>query len=325
MKNFSVRAVADGAIVTALTVVLLAAAAYVPALGMFSIFVSGIPLVYLIIKRGFRVSVISLVASMALLFALTGDIISGVFAGALSLLPSLVIGYCMKNRCRYYTTLLAGVITVLFGFLIEILMMNWLAGQNVILTVLDQSIQMVRGTLSAYMEALGDSGALSEVLSNGLEQTKNTILSYFPAIMIFISAAVGYIIVSSCIFFMNRLRAMKYEYVRFYMIKIPKSMCIVACVLMLISFFSYDSTMATLALKNVTVVLIGALAVDGMSTVDFTLRRKIRSGYMRFGIYMLVLIFGYFILSMILYLLMFLGVLDAYLDIRLLRRAGDDR
>ena len=63
MKNFSVRAVADGAIVTALTVVLLAAAAYVPALGMFSIFVSGIPLVYLIIQRGFRVSVCLLYTS----------------------------------------------------------------------------------------------------------------------------------------------------------------------------------------------------------------------------------------------------------------------
>ncbi len=64
---------------------------------------------------------------------------------------------------------------------------------------------------------------------------------------------------------------------------------------MIVSFMSNDSSIYTLALKNVVAVLSFVLVIDGLSLVDFSLRKKFRSGYSRFGIYLLILIFGIFL------------------------------
>ncbi|HIV85973.1 MAG TPA: hypothetical protein H9900_04100, partial [Candidatus Monoglobus merdigallinarum] len=80
-----------------------------------------------------------------------------------------------------------------------------------------------------------------------------------------------------------------------------------------------------LSLKNLAAMLAVILAVDGMSVVDFKLREKIRSGYIRALIYVSALTVGYFMLSIIFYVLMFLGMLDANIDMRMLKRVGGNR
>ncbi len=49
---------------------------------------------------------------------------------------------------------------------------------------------------------------------------------------------------------MKRFRVKNYEYVRFYMIKVPKSLSVVTVLLMIVSFMSNDSSIYTLALKK---------------------------------------------------------------------------
>ena len=62
---------------------------------------------------------------------------------------------------------------------------------------------------------------------------------------------------------MKRFRVKNYEYVRFYMIKVPKSLSVVTVLLMIVSFMSNDSSIYTLALKNVVAVISFVLVIDG--------------------------------------------------------------
>ena len=45
---------------------------------------------------------------------------------------------------------------------------------------------------------------------------------------------------------------------------------------MIVSFMSNDSSIYTLALKNVVAVLSFVLVIDGLSLVDFSLREKVQ-------------------------------------------------
>lgn len=325
MNKFSVRSLCEGAVVTALTVFLLTAGLYFPIFRVFTVFIGGIPLMYLIIKRGVYVSAVSFIASMLLLFALTGDFISGPLSCFITLLPAVAAGYCIEHDFKYYQTLLAVVIAVIFGYLIDIMILNAMAGSgNIIESMLDESITMMKDTMNGYLADVSGGDELSGMISDMLNQTKYTVLSYFPTILLIISGTVGYIITSVCIFFAGRLRVKKYRYVKFSMIKAPRSMCIVTVILMLITFLSYDDTVYTLALKNVVAILIFILAVDGMSLVDYMLSKRVKSGYRRALIYFVALLVGYLFISIIFYILMFIGMLDANLDIRLIKRAGDN-
>ncbi len=325
MSKFSIRSLCEGAVVTALTVFLLTAGLYFPIFRLFTVFIGGIPLMYLIIKRGVYVSAVSFIASMLLLFALTGNFISGPLSCFITLLPAVAAGYCMGHDFKYYQTLLAVVVSVIFGYLVDIMILNAMAdGGNIIENMLDESMTMMKDTINGYLTDVSDGDELSGMISDMLNQTKYTVLSYFPTILLIISGIVGYIITSVCIFFAGRLRIKKYSYVKFSKIKAPRSMCIAAVVLMLITFLSNDDTVYTLALKNVTAILIFILSVDGMSLVDYALSKKVKSGYKRALIYLVVILAGYLFISVIFYILMFIGMLDANLDIRLLKRAGDN-
>ena len=245
-------------------------------------------------------------------------------SGLITLLPGLVIGYCMSHNCRYYVTLASGIAAVLFGLVLDVMILNVMAGgENGIAGMLDETINSVQGAMNTYISSVENSADMGNIVSEALKQTKEIILTYFPTILVVAASVMGYIITSLCIFFMKRFRVKNYEYVRFYMIKVPKSLSVVTVLLMIVSFMSNDSSIYTLALKNVVAVLSFVLVIDGLSLVDFSLRKKFRSGYSRFGIYLLILILGYFFISIIFYILMFAGMLDANIDIRMLKKAGD--
>ncbi len=325
MKKNTAAPLCEGAIVTALTTVLMVMGMYVPAFGMFTLFIGGIPLMWLTIKRGLYISAASLAASMLLMFAISGNFLSGPLTCFMTLLPSIAAGYCMRRSSGYYTALTAVSAAVALGYIIDIMIMNAMAGgDNAVIKMLDESVGTLKTMMSGYLSGIPESETIMQTLNEGLDAGKNAVISYFPALLIIASAVTGYAIFSACIFFARRLRAKNYEYVKFSMIKAPKSVCTVAVILMIISFLSSDSTIYTLALKNVVAVLAFLLVADGMSLVDFKLSAKVKSGYKRFLIYILAMMIGYMFLSLIIYALMFMGMFDANMDFRVLKRAGDD-
>lgn len=322
MKKNTAASICEGAVVVALTVILSLAGMYVPVLGLFAAMLSGIPLMWLIIRRGMYISFAALIASMALIFALTGNFISGPLNCLLSLLPYMTTGFCIKKNYKYYTTLAAVAVADLFGYLVMIVVTNQTTGENSVLKMIDDYFAAIKNLMGTYVTGEGTEG-LSDMLTSSFETIKNTLLSYFPSILIIVSLAGGYVILSLGIFFAKRLRISNYNYVPFRMIRLPKSMLIIALVLMLLSFFASDTSSYGLALKNLVAVVSFVLAIGGLSVVDYKLSKRIQSGYKRFLIYLLVMVLGYIFISLIFYALLLVGMIDSNIDLRKAGRDGD--
>lgn len=328
MKSFSAKTVCEGAVVSALTVILVMLGTYVPVISLFAVFICGLPVAYLVIRHGMKTALTSFAVSIILLLIITGNIITVVLTACVVLLPGLTAGCLISKNNRYYSTLFAVCASVLFGVLVNIMMIDvFTGGENGVVGMVDEAINSTKNILMPVIEEAQNNGitGMTEMVDSLLSQTKTAFLSYFPTILIIYSLAVGYLVLASVIFFMKRLRVKNYGYIRFSMIKAPKSMSFVLVILMLVSFFSNDTTIYTLVLKNVVAVLSFILAVNGLSIIDFSLKKSVKSGYARFGIYMAVIVVGYIILSVIFYLLMLVGMIDSTRDIRRLKRVGGDR
>lgn len=332
MKNMNARAICEGAIVSALTVVLLLLGMYVPLFGLLSMFICGLPLVYLMIRQSLKISIISFVASILVISILTGNFITGALSACVSLLPALAIGYCMSKNYNYYTTLASGIVGVIIGILINILIYTMLINQgNTVVGMVDDTIATMRGILNSYLDtarqSTADSAAIAEMsglIDNLLSQTRNIILSYFPALLVVLSSVLGYLITSVCFFFMRRIKVRAGNYITFSLLSAPRSMCVVTVILTIVTFFLKDNSLSTLALKNVAVVLSFVLVVNGLAFTDFRLSAKVEKGYLRFLIYLGIFILGYVFVSTIYYILLLVGMVDANLDLRMLRNTGDN-
>ncbi len=327
MKNFSAKAVCEGAVVSALTVILVLMGTYVPVISMLAVFICGLPLAYLAVKYNAKSAIIAFIVSLIILFIITGNIISVIINACVVMLPGFVAGCSIGRNKSYYNTFFAVSAAVLFGVIVNILMINAYTGsENGIAEMLESTVNSAKNMLMPIVQEAENSGAagISDAIDSIFVNTKIMILSYFPTILIIYSLSIGYLALASVIFFMKRMCIKDYEYVKFSMLKAPKSMSIVLVILMLVSLLSDDATIYTLALKNVTAVLAFILAVNGLSLLDFSLQRKIPSGYARFGIYAAVMLFCNFIISILFYLLMLAGMIDANRDIRMLKRVGDD-
>lgn len=327
MKSFSAKTVCEGVLVSALTVILVLIGNYVPVIRLLAVFVCGLPITYLIIKHGIKIALTSFVVSLILLLIITGNVINVMLTACVVLLPGLAAGYSMSRNNSYYSTFFAVSAAVLFGIIVNIMMIDvFTGGENGIAGIIDDAISTAKSMILPAVQEAENSGVtdITGMLDSMFAQTKTLFLSYFPTMLIIYSLTVGYLVLASAVFFMKRLRVKNYGYVKFSMIKAPKSMSFVLVILMFISFFSNDMSVYTLVLKNVTAVLSFILAVNGLSLVDFSLKRKIKSGYARFGIYMAVMILGYFIMFIIFYILMLVGMIDSNRDIRMLKRVGGD-
>lgn len=327
MKKLNAKTLCEGAIVAALTVVLLLAGTYVPVLNLFAVFVCGLPLTYLMLKRGAPVTVMAFAVSLFAMFALTGDMVTTCLTSCAVLLPGIAAGWALSGRHGYYAGLFIVIATVLVGVVINVMFINGFAGDtNGISGMIDSAIESVRSAFAAAVQEASDAAGadLSETLDLLLAQTKNMVLTYFPTFLIIYSMIVGYAVLSSAIFFMRRLRVKSCSYVRFSMLKVPRSMSLILVLLMLITMFSDSTSIVMLALKNTVAILSFVLAADGLSLVDYALKKKIQSGYARFGVYTAVMILGYFLISVIFYILMIVGMIDSGRDLRKLKRVGGD-
>lgn len=327
MKGFSAKTVCEGAVVSALTVILVLIGNYVPVVNIFAVFICGLPLTYLMIKHGIKTASVSFAVSIILLLIITGNIIVTVTTACLVLLPGAAAGLMMSKDRGYYSALFAVSIAVLFGAVVYIMLLNFFAGsENSITAMLDEAISTTKNMLQPVMQEadVGNVSNMEEMIDSVLTQTKTMTLSYFPTILIICSAVIGYLVLASAVFFMKRLRVKEYKYVSFSMIKTPRSMSVVLVILMLISMFSDDMSIYTLAVKNVAAVLAFIIAVNGLSVIDFVLKRRVKSGYGRFGIYVAVFILGYFLISIIFYMLLLIGMIDSTRNIRMFNRIGED-
>ena len=329
MKNFKSRMIADGAVCTALTVLLTVMAIYIPIFSIASVAVVGIPLAYLGIKHGFGVSCVSAVTAVLVIFIITGDVLSAVLLGVTNMLPGIAVGYSINNKMSFKMSVITVSAGVLIGLMIHLVVINYSAGGNGIDKMIDETLATTKDMMSSLLEefsgiASGQESDIFGTLNESIDLVREYIYLYIPSFVIGVSAVIGYIVYMFGVFVFKRLRVGNMEYLPFRKIYVTRGVCYGAVILMLITSFSESESVFMSSLKNIQALLYAFISVSGLAFIDYRFSMKIKSGYGRFAIYCLVFLLGYLGIGFIISILIFVGLLDGMFDYRCIGKSGDD-
>lgn len=321
MKNNNTKGLREGAMMVALTAVLILATRYVPFFGIIGTFACGIPLAALAARNGFKVTIHAIVAILAVTMLIIGDIVSALSMVLMSVLPGGVAGYMLGQKRSFFTALFATCVTICFGWLLQLLIIElFLTGG--IDEMIAQALNGSKAMLDTMMHTVTDSGVLPQGVSADefadmlLNETEKIVRLYIPSVVIIISMIEGYMTMRICGFVINRAKLAQVEIVPFSKIKAPNSMCTVALISYLIYIFSGTNTVFGSLFANVIFILYTIIGVCGFSVVDFKLRGKIKSAWARFGIYIAIFILGGVFMLYIILGLIVVGFLDSRRDYR---------
>ncbi len=330
MKNMKAKALADGAVCAALSVLLMVIGIYVPALSLLMCVAAGTPMIYLGVRCGTRISALAAVVGILVLFVLSGNVLTAVLTGVMDLLPGVVIGYAVSRKSGYYTTVLAAAGAILFGLMLQLILLNAGGGGHGIENTINDILNQVKSAADPVIGSLAEQGGdqaqnFAGIWNAGFEQMRALIFLYMPSFVLGASLVLAYFTVSMGIFLLRRVRALRIPYRPFCLFCAPKSMCYAAMILFFVSSFSQDSTVLTAALKNLVALMYAYFSVCGLSLIDFKLSAKIYSGYARFLVYFAAFLVGYIMMALVVQGLSILGIIDGLFDFRHLRKAGEDR
>ena len=330
MKNIKSRMIADGAVCTALTVLLAVIAIYIPIFSIVSVAVVGIPLAYLGIKHGLGLSCVASVASVLVIFIITGNVLSAALFGVTNMLPGIAMGYCIRNKNSFKRSVIIVSASVLAGLMAQLIVINYTAGGNGIGKMIEETINLTKEMMSSLLgdissTAVGQGMSISsDMLNEAIELMREYIYLYMPSFVIGASALIGYMVYMFGVSVFKRLRFGNIAYLPFKYIHATRGICYGAVVLMLITTFSESTTVFMSALKNLEALLYAFIGVSGLAFIDYKFSNKIKSGYGRFGIYCLVFLLGYLFISFIISILTFVGLFDVMFDYRRIERTGGD-
>jgi len=321
MKNNKTKALREGAMMVALTAVLILATRFVPFFSIMGTFACGIPLAALAARNGFKVTVPAIIAIFAVTVLITGDVLSALSIILMSVLPGGVAGYTLGKRYSFFTALFATCITVCIGWLAELLVIDlFFAGG--IDEMLAQSLNGTKAMMDALLQPMTETGVLGGEVSADefaamlMQETEKLIRLYMPSFVVVMSMTEGYMIMRLCGFVINRAKLATIQIVPFSQIKAPASMCTVAVISYLIYIFSGTSTVFGPVLANLVFILYTIIGICGFSVVDFKLKTHIKSAWARFGIYFAIFIFGGVFMLYIVLGLVIVGILDSKRDFR---------
>lgn len=328
MKNMKAKALTEGAVCAALTVLFTVIAMYVPFFAMLSMFITGIPSMYLAVKHGSKVSVVSAVAAALVLFIVTGDILSAVLTSAVYILPGLAAGYNMGHGRSFKRSVFSASATIVFGFVLTLIFINLSGGGNGIEKMIDEAIGNSRSVMSSALDMLPsakgiDTAEITKTMNTMFKLIKNLMLLYLPAIVIGISTVLGYTVTAVGIFVLRRLGIKNITYIPVSLMHASRGLCYAASILFLVASLSPDTGVLNGALKNLTAVMLAYIGVCGFSLVDYSVGKRISSGYLRSCLYIGVFVLGYFLSGFILQGLIILGMIDGIFNFRRLYKAGE--
>ncbi|WP_373894365.1 YybS family protein [Virgibacillus natechei] len=293
----------DGALLTAIFMVLLLLTVFVPVLSIFAMFVLPVPFVIYASKYNWKPALLMLVAAMILttLFATVFSLPIAVLMG----FGGLMIGSAIYQNASAYETWARGT----FGFIVGLLFVfvysqllfdvNWIEEFEAALT---ESMQMSAGLL----EQFGAGGQQLEEARELLEEQVGLLTDLFPVglavaavVLAFISQWVSYKVI-------NRLDRKQLRFPPFRMLQFPVSVIWIYLAALIFSFIELDpDNILYLGAQNLLVITGLLMSLQGISFIFFYAHHKNMSKAIPILSVVLILIF-----SPLLYLVRILGIID---------------
>ncbi|MBR5155091.1 MAG: DUF2232 domain-containing protein [Clostridia bacterium] len=327
MKKESTRALREGAMMVALTAILMMLTRYMPLFSMAGVFVCGIPLAALAARNNLKVLLPSFVVVFVVSILIDGNIISAISMILMSCVPGAVAGYLLGRRRPFFITLCSTCMAVCIGWIFQLAVIELIIG-NGIEEMFSQVMTQVEATMSELINSMGEN--LDESLKVSPQQFSDMLISamettirlYFPSFVIISSMITGYIIIRVSGFVIKRAHLANIDSVPFSMLKAPRSMSIIAVIFYTIYIFMDNKSVLWSLIANVVMVLYTILGVCGLSVADYKLKTKIKSSVARFGIYLLIFFLGSALMNIISNVLIIVGILDAGRDFRQIGNYG---
>lgn len=299
------RIIAEGALLLALTMVFAFIALYIPLMGIFFLFLVGLPITIFTYRYGLKSGGIFLLASSIMAFII----------GSIFLLPSMltftlsgmVIGELMRRKRTAIEVLIGGSLAFLFMLLV-----------NYILVVTVLNFDFVDEMTKWFNQAVKTSEEMLRFSDQELEEQSQLfgeMIRFIPMIVpsVLLFAAVVSTLLVQLIANMV-LRKMKYDikpFLPFSEWMFPKSLLWYYLIVSLIFFIGVSEGIWETAVLNIFIVLETVMTVQGLSLVFFFSKWK---GYAK-GIPIIVTIFA-FLFPFLLYLIRILGIIDLGFDLR---------
>lgn len=311
----------EGAMMTALTAVLILLCRYVPILSLFGTFICSLPMAALSARNGFKVLIPSVIAVFVMSIFIDGNAISAAMTLFMSVIPGVVAGYMLGRKKPFYIALFGTCLAVCVGWIFEILMLEMFLDSGID-KILDETMKQLQTVMNTMIKSLGEDMPKNEQLNPTklaavmLETAEMTIRLYFPAFVVIAAMITGYIILRLSGFLIRRARLANVETLTFAMLKAPRNMSLVAIVCYIAFIFIDPKARLMPVFANVVMILYTIIGVCGLSVLDFKLQTKISAAPLRFLIYAAVFVFGGVFMSIISSVLIIIGILDGSRDFR---------
>lgn len=198
-RIYNTKALIEGSLITALTVVIMLISIYVPIFSIVANFILPVPITILYIKQNYKVTLISIIASGILISILYNPI------AALSLvvligLTGMTLGYCIKNKKKFGTTMIFLAISVALGMIFYFIVYIMLMSKGGIYGFVNEMVENFRQSMDlskSMYEKAGVSGSQLASMESMINIfTPEYIMRLIPAgivIVSFVSSYLNYI------------------------------------------------------------------------------------------------------------------------------------
>ncbi|MEY8763265.1 MULTISPECIES: YybS family protein [Clostridium] len=210
-STYDTKALIEGSLTTAITVVMMLINVYVPVFSIFANFILPIPITLLYIKQNYKVTLISVIASGILMsifynpiFALSLIILTG--------LTGMTLGYCIKNKMKFSTTMvflsIAMAVGIIFYFTVYIMFISKGGIYGFVNKIVEDFKQSMDLSKNMYEKAGVSSNQLSSMESMLKIFTPEYIMKLIPAVIIIMSFTLSYL---NYIITRSILKKLKYQ------------------------------------------------------------------------------------------------------------------
>ncbi len=329
-KAFGIRDLTEGALMVALTMVIIICSVYIPGFSMIGMLAACVPVACLSMRRNVVTAAVAVAVCSVCCVFITHSIGAAVELTLMMILPGMAAGVCFSKRANFFTALFSACFMVVLGMIYAILVWNAATDGQGILDALEESMTLFEQTLRTVVS--NTYGGIQKLppeeiaaaITQIIAQVKETVLFYFPSALLIFAMVLGYLQIMLCAFVIKRTRSGFPAVVPFNRMKAPKSMCYLTVVLFLLSLFMTRDSVVDAALMNVNTILYFIIGVCGFSFIDAKVAQKIPGGIFRVMIYVGAIMLGGALIGFLLNGLILLGMLDSMVDFRRLGKAGED-
>lgn len=309
------RAITEGAIMAAISVITALLSYYVPFLSLFSYLLLPLPTIILYKRYGFGPALTESIAASLLLLLFMGPL-NALLLGVDIILPGLLLGYGYhEDKSGGYRVLL-GFFAYLGTFALEMVLFERMTG----VTIMDDFVNSINATTDfmsgIYQEAGLYTGDEGQALQDSIAQLSESVKMLFPAMIIIIPAIISWLIVKIDDIIFRRLKLSYKPVAPMTEWRIPLTARNVLALVVIVSAIS--GRLITNPILEVYPYTFEAIAsfiflIMGFAFIFWLIKLRFRTNFMflRICIVICCLVFPILVTAIIL-----IGMVDVYFNIR---------